>query len=201
MEHKSKTSPKIFVIGPNKCGTTSLHRLFLGSKINALHNVYYEAKHRRNAALRVFDNISLGRKPVAGMDEFIAFSDLNIDGRFVSIDMGMFFRIFHAAYPDAYFILNTRPVEKWIRSRCNAVDGKLVQDAMHATGSTEEEVISGWEKSFFAHGESVRSYFKDNPRFIEFDIESDDIQLIKTLLSDHYDIDNQEWGQRNKSPE
>lgn len=77
---------KIFVIGFNKTGTTSLHSLFTRYKIKSTHNT--------TPVLQI-------------IDKYEAFTD----GSHAN------FREYYARYPDALFILNTRPIQNWLVSR------------------------------------------------------------------------------------
>jgi len=79
---------KIFVIGFNKTGTSSLHGLFCYLDIKSIH----------------WDKI----KPVIDIiDEFDAFTDITPYS----------FKEYYNKYPDSLFILNTRPISNWLISR------------------------------------------------------------------------------------
>ena len=91
--------PKVFCVGFNKTGTMTLHALFaeqLG--LRAVHDP-------------AWSDWSITRN-TARLDRFDAFTD----GECPSIG------ILDALYPDARFILNTRPLRKWVLSRHKAVE-------------------------------------------------------------------------------
>jgi len=79
-------SEKIFVIGFNKTGTTTLHKLF---KINSLRSVHNE----------VWD-----------FNKFDCFTDP------ITEKIILNFQIIYKLHPDAIFILNTRSLRNWIKS-------------------------------------------------------------------------------------
>lgn len=78
---------KIFVIGFNKTGTTSIDNIFRRLKINSIHTP-------KPAVLCM-------------IDKYDAFTD---GGH-------AFFKDYYKRYPDSLFILNTRPLFNWLVSR------------------------------------------------------------------------------------
>jgi hypothetical protein len=79
---------KIFVIGFNKTGTTSLHNLFIKQNISSIHTTEH-----------ICDNNLI--------DKYDAFSDgIHYD-----------FQSYYNKYPNSLFILNTRPIKNWLISR------------------------------------------------------------------------------------
>lgn len=90
-------SRKVFCIGFNKTGTSSLHNYFLHHNMTSLHNmIWQEATHYlEDQALKNF------------LSEFQAFSD----GEMANVE-----RIVDL-YPDAVYIVNTRELYSWLRSR------------------------------------------------------------------------------------
>ena len=91
--------PKVFCVGFNKTGTTTLHRI-LGDQLS------YRSAHKP----RWTDwSITKNRDR---LDPFDAFSD----GGCASI------KNLDDLYPDALFILNTRPLKHWVLSRQKAVE-------------------------------------------------------------------------------
>lgn len=82
---------KIFVVGRNKTGTTSLHNLFQALGFKSLHSEDWMSSNK--------------------LTEFDAFSD----GHVFIEDVLRFQKLF----PKSLFILNTRPIKNWIVSRFN----------------------------------------------------------------------------------
>ena len=85
----SKEETKIFVIGFNKTGTSSLHDLFKSLNINSLHYV------------NLYHNLNV-------IDDYQAFSDIK--------DVELY-KQYYERYPNSLFILNTRSIESWLISR------------------------------------------------------------------------------------
>ena len=106
------TRPKVFQIGFNKCGTTSLHRFFERS---GLRSVHWDGGY---LAPRMEDNIRAGRRAIAGYEEYDAFSELSYMCEHRVVEIGFqYLDVLLEQEPDARFVLNVRPVEKWIKSR------------------------------------------------------------------------------------
>ncbi|WP_298907866.1 sulfotransferase [uncultured Aliiroseovarius sp.] len=189
--------PKIFVIGLNRCATTSLHTLFEKSFIPSLH---WRDANGQNLMKAFMVNIALGLKPFHGFDGFVAFSDLSFIGSDLVLEGARFFRDLHRHYPDAYFILNTRPVDTWIASRSHHANGTFLSKSMQASGHSHDEVQGLWREMALAHEAEVKDYFKDNPRFLHFDIVNDDAQKIADLVQEDYAIDVTKWKLSNQGP-
>jgi hypothetical protein len=91
--------PKVFCVGFNKTGTTTLHRI-LGDQLS------YRSAHKPG-----WTDWSITRNR-RRLDEFDAFSD----GVCASI------RNLDDLYPEALFVLNTRPLKHWVLSRHKSVE-------------------------------------------------------------------------------
>lgn len=187
--------PKIFVIGFNRCGTTALHVLFQKNGIAALH--YHGPKRKFIIPQLLALNYSLGRPLLSGMNRWNAFSDLGLATQKLVFEGGRLFRELHAEYEDAYFILNTRPVEKWIASRLAHMDGRYTRNFAECAGVAEHKVAQLWRLQWDAHVDDVRKYFAGHNRFLEFDIECDQPDAVKSLLAADYDINVIHWRKRN----
>ena len=81
---------KIFVLGLNKTGSTSLHNLFNKINIKSTHECWRPDQH----VIKI-------------IDKYQAFTD----GHHLN------FKKYYYLYPDSLFILNTRPIKKWLISR------------------------------------------------------------------------------------
>ncbi len=91
--------PKVFCVGFNKTGTTTLHRI-LGDQLS------YRSAHKPR-----WTDWSI-TKNRARLESWDAFSD----GGCASV------RNLDELYPEALFILNTRPLKHWVLSRHKAVE-------------------------------------------------------------------------------
>ena len=190
--------PKIFVIGFNRTGTTSLHELFLRSGIKAVH--YRTLPDKRIVPIYLSANQALCRPLLTGIDDFEAYSDLGMHARRFIFEGGRLFKELHAEQRDAYFLLNTRPVEGWLRSREAHGNGRMVRNAMEVLGCKRREVFDIWRGQFNAHCAEARAYFAESGgRFLEFDITAGDPVGIRDFLSPDYEIDIAHWAKRNET--
>ena len=101
--------PRLFGIGLNKTGTTSLHE--------ALRMLGYDSLHWGGPALRRFVEVSLaaGEPLLSRLDPHLdAFSDIQV--------LSEHYELLDQQYPGSRFVLTTRPVEDWIESRRRHVE-------------------------------------------------------------------------------
>ncbi len=193
--HSAQTDPKIILIGLNRCATTSFHKLFQDSGIPSVHWVDQQGD---NLAHRMMTNIAMGRKPLDGFGAVRAFTDISfVNARFM-LDGTRFFRELHAAYPDAYFLLNTRDVDDWIASRARHGNGGYLERCCKANSQTADEVKQDWRRMYDVHQAEVQEYFAGNPRFLRFDIDRDTPQAIVDWLSPDFDVNIAHWGHHNR---
>lgn len=187
--------PKIILIGLNRCATTSFHRLFQKSGIPSVH---WEDDQGRNLAHRMLTNIAMGRRPLDGFGAVRAFTDIAfVSSRFM-LDGARFFRELHAAYPNAYFLLNTRDRDDWIASRANHSGGGYLDRCCKANGQSADEVKHGWAHMYDVHHAEVEAYFDGNPRFLRFDIDCGDPQRVADWLAPDFDVNIAHWGHYNR---
>ena len=189
------TDPKIILIGLNKTATRSFHEMFLASGIPSVH---WRDERERHIAPAMMSNIALRRPPLDGFGSARAFSDLTyITKRFV-MEGAIFFRELRAAYPNAYFILNSRPCDDWLNSRAAHAGGTMLNRTIEATGLGRTGVIEGWRRFHHQHHKNVRSHFKDYERFIEYRIDRDDPVQIRSFLAPDFDVETKHWGRFNQ---
>ncbi|PKN95330.1 MAG: hypothetical protein CVU44_01215 [Chloroflexi bacterium HGW-Chloroflexi-6] len=128
---------KIFAIGFNKSGTTSLHALFMSLGLFSYHGVEW----------RGCDNLKLLR-------EYDCFSDD------VPKDLPKLDKLF----PRSKFILQVRDLESWVYSRLAHIERERKQNVI---GGPEWELtefaIRSWVKKRNAHHLFVLSYFSKRP--------------------------------------
>ena len=199
------TRPKVFQIGFNKCGTTSLHRFFERSGLKSVH---WDGGY---LAPRMEDNILAGRRAIAGYDEYDAFSELSYMCEHRVVEVGLqYLDVLLEQEPDALFVLNVRPLDKWIKSRLamsknlpvrkggfpktasetrcpESVLGCLVKFApvercRRYYGLAElEDVVDLWRNQWDQHVEAVQRLVPAE-RLLVFDIERDDPALLCDFL-------------------
>ena len=128
---------RIFLIGFNKCGTTSFHDFFQANGIASVHWYGNELARclRRNCRLP-------GVPPLWRIDRWQAYGDLiAVPGtpwdaprpyRGPLIEANALFPQLHRAYPRSLFILNTRDPAAWVRSRLAHDQGRFAQAYLQA---------------------------------------------------------------------
>lgn len=150
--------PRIFGIGLNKTGTTSLHE--------ALSTLGYDSLHWGGPAVRriVETSLAIGEPLLSRLDpRFEAFSDI----RALSTN----FDLLDRQYPGSRFVLTVRPIEEWLESRRRHVESNVQRKAAgeyHGVFLTVEE--HAWREEWEEHIERVRSYFTDRDDFLEVDV-------------------------------
>ncbi|CAE7901116.1 unnamed protein product [Symbiodinium microadriaticum] len=136
----SSTSQKlIFVLGMPKAGTTSLHEAFLRAGLSSVHWALDQGKNlSKDKQLRLWGDgsesrlvgrlieqaVSEGKEPLAYLPQVEALAEMN--GMFwkdkaKTTVQAYFPQMEHLerlleAYPNAYFILNVRNLDDWVRS-------------------------------------------------------------------------------------
>jgi hypothetical protein len=172
-----KLHNKIFQIGFNKCGTTSLHQMFIDSGLKSIH------WDGGNIAKKIHSNIKQNKAPLDGVDKYDCYTDIeNIDtNSFPLID---YYELLDKAYPNSLFILNTRPLDNWIKSRLNHQSGSYANTFKNVLGvKTDEELITIWREQWTEHHNKAIDYFKNSDNFIIFDIETEGDKLTEFLRS------------------
>eukprot|EP01084_Bolivina_argentea_P013241 24818_1 len=106
---------KIFVIGLNKCGTSTLQALFECMKYNSWHWMYHRTMIAENIYKAFYENKSL----LYYMNDIEAISEMNcaqcknINQCYPQIE---FYKLLHKQYPNSFFILNNRNIKNHIKS-------------------------------------------------------------------------------------
>lgn len=153
----------VFVIGFNKCGTTSLCK--------ALNSLGYKADHFSTERL-VKRAIKEKKPPLSYVKkDFNAFTD----NCWIAHNV----ELVDKYYPGSKFILLTRNMEDWLESRCKHVmrNRKAARAGKYNGGWLSidtEKWIESW-KSYFP---KVKRYFKDRP---------DDLLIMDICKGDGYE--------------
>jgi len=178
---------KIFQIGFNKCGTRSLHNFFENNNIRSVHY------HGGTLAKKIHENFNENLPLLKDIENYQFYSDMEFVSKDKIITGYSFYRILDMQYPNSIFILNLRSKDKWLKSRSNHPGGNLLGDYlkryMAYYNETRSEIIQRWSSDWDRHLAEVRSYFKGNDKFFEFDIERDDASKLSNFLIGHgFDI-------------
>lgn len=160
---------KVFCIGLNKTGTSSLHEAF---KILGLKSVHFIDDEGNNIKHVILNNYKKGNNILKGLEKYDAFSDWDIAPYTMDI-----FKEFDKQYPKSKFILNTRDLNSWLISR-----EKHVKRNQERQQKNPEEDITwlkidrvGWENQFNEHYNEAIRYFKGREKdLIVFDVTKGD---------------------------
>jgi hypothetical protein len=188
--------PQIFLIGFNKCGTSTFHHFFSANGVSSVHHHFGDSPRdrSRNLAFRLLQNINVGRPPLHNLDLWTAYSDLSYATPQICIEGCRFFRELHSHYPDAYFVLNTRPVEKWIQSRMNHANGTLARRWMSAYQCDRPTLAALWRQQFEKHHEEVTAHWASgDPRFMVYNLETSHPQQLVTFLASDFSLNAAKW--------
>ena len=204
---------KIFQIGFNKCGTSSLYHFFKDNDIKSLHWRWWDESAHKYVALEMKRNYENGRPLLEGMEDFNFYSDMesHLDG--FDNDWDDYFPCVHAymdyfkeldkQYPSSKFILNYRDVNKWIQSRESHRLGSgrtYLGSYMHHMNISKQKVFTLWKKQWDAHINNVAEYFKNRPDdILFFNIEEEDPSKIKDFFSKYFELDVSHWNRHNRT--
>ena len=177
-ETRQQRQTRIFQIGFNKCGTRSIYRFLQRSNIHSAHF------NRGKLATFIDRNIEYGRKPLFGINRYIAYTDVQHVNRKRAIEGAHYYRELYQYYPTSYFILNTRDRDGWIKSRLNHGAGFYAERYRMAMNlDSVDEVVNYWIEDWDRHHEQVQEFFADKPgRLIVYDIKNDTPQKMVDFL-------------------
>ena len=200
----------IFLIGFNKCGTTSFHDFF---KANNLTSVHWRAN---TLAMCMYTNMKRRNIPLlSGLEDWTAYSDMicipgspwgesNSDSHPL-IEGCRYFKELEQDYPDSLFILNTRNRDDWIKSRLRHDQGRFAEAYLAAIAKdgikTKEEMIRNWEQLWDTHHREVMEYFrgKRKDRLLVFDIDNISQLALRSFLTPHFKIIESEFPHSHRT--
>jgi hypothetical protein len=187
--------PRIFQIGFNRCGTTTLTLFLRGNGISASH-------WRSGKIARRFDqDMRKGVRPFMHPPRTVAYTDMIYLDDVRCIEVARHFRYIYSHYPDAYYILNTRDREAWVRSRLKSDDTLNRFKAILKTDDASA-IIDQWKREWDQHHEDVVEFFsaRKDARFTVFDIDKDDAGKLAEFLSpDFPNLDVSHYGHFNRT--
>jgi len=201
--------PKIFLIGFNKCGTTSFHDYF---KANGISSIHWRAN---TLAMTLKNNHDNNDSLLKGIDKWTAYTDMicipgtpwgksNSDHSEL-IEGCRYFKHLHHDYPDALFILNTRDPFDWIHSRMKHDNGQFAdayKNALGAYGITNRrELKRQWLKDWYDHHSDVINYFSgaQAKNFLLFHISKTPVAKLTKFLKPYFNINQPNFPHNHKS--
>jgi hypothetical protein len=165
---------KVFFIGFNKCGTTSLHNWLKDAGIRSFHG----GSDTIDCHTRILANIALGRPALDGLDQYDAYLDVRaVQEQFRALDRD---------YPGSKFVLNTRNVDRWIVSRLNHLNGGYValMNLYYGVELSWSEWVARWRRQFTDHERVIDQHFgpRRDSAYLRFDVEADKPSLLAAFL-------------------
>ena len=191
---------RLFIIGMNKTGTRSLHRLFEASGYSSVH--WDDGK----LAYRIEDNVKAGRDPIEGYDTFQVFSDMEGTYDRPIVEAYRHFRQIHAAHPDALFLLNYRDVDDWLQSkRLHGIKRHghpiyLRHYKTHLGLQSDEDVLHHWRRCYYEHIVDVLAFFAEKPKsLVLFNLDRDTPEALAECVKPAFHINPAHWSHIGKT--
>ncbi len=162
----SATAPRsrrrrVFGLGLNKTGTSSLHEALTILGYESLHWGGPEIRRKVEAALEA------GVPLLSNLDpRYDAFSDiLALSTNYARLDV---------QYPGSGFVLTVRPVDAWIDSRRRHVERNIrLHERGEYTGTFLVVDEPAWRREWAEHVPAVREYFAGRDDLLELDVTAD----------------------------
>lgn len=152
-------APKVFGIGLNKTGTTSLH---LACEHLGLRSMHWGDRRAFDDVLRAQRD---GRRLLEYVGEqFDAYSDIET--------LATRFDVADVQYPGSRFVLTVREVEGWVDSRRRHIERNRRDQAAgtyHGTNTRIDEDL--WRRQWQAHLDRALAYFGDRDDLLVLDIQ------------------------------
>ena len=214
--------PRIFQVGFHRCGTSSLAHFF---RANGLRTAHWE----RGVIAASMELAWQDNEPLLSyVDDYDVYTDMectmpaidrfpNLSEEIYGIDLPerlrlirdnetiyafKRFKLLDAQYPGSKFILNTRDVDHWVRSRLRFMRGEY-RACAHGQDAHRHEagLVECWKADWERHLFEVRAHFFARPgNLLEFDIERDDPEKLVRFFPD-LKLDVAHWTHQNASLE
>ncbi len=158
-------SGKIFCIGLNKTGTSTLHKAF---EILGLKSVHYMDDKGNNIKEIITTNFLEGNNILKGIEKYEVYSDWDQAPNTVAI-----FKEFDKQYPNSKFISNTRELQSWLDSRESHVKRNLENKLKNPELDVKWLKIDRkkWENQYNSHYSEIKNYFENREKdLLVFDV-------------------------------
>ena len=191
---------KVFFIGMNRTATKSFHNLFVQSGYKSYH--YSCPNPDGGSSIILAETMDWNKRyfPILKrFDDSHVYSDMFFHRENRWIDGVKFYRELHKEYPDAYFILNTRNTYDWLLSKKKHKKGDYLKRCCAYWNKTSDEMMDWFEEDREEHHRDVRTYFKNNERFLEYDIDKDDITKLVEFVKPDFFLKEKDWAHIGKT--
>ena len=183
---------RLFIIGFNKTGTTSLHEFFKKNNISSIH--YDQGRIARKLKNNFRNNLPL----LKDYPNYMVFSDME-DYKKLNYAHMDYFKELYYQYPDSKFILNTRNLDNWIKSRNQHENGFYVKELCNLLKLNKDELNDRWISDYYRHHINVKDFFKHKPsKLLVYDIEIDPIDKVVEFIPE-YKLDTKYYEHLGKS--
>ena len=180
------SQPKVFQIGFNKTGTTSLARFFKNNGYNVAGG---------EIAIKAYKNIQKQRDPFFKVDFDLA---QDIENHKLGIYIYEYFELIHNYYPDGKFILTTRSCEKWINSRLSHSGGRYVRRALRRLGLCDvDKLCDYWRRDYYHYHAKVIDYFSGCSNFYIHSLECIDVDQLVDFLGPKFNFEQRIYPHSN----
>jgi hypothetical protein len=155
---KDPRRPRVFGIGLNKTGTSSLHTALEILGFDSLHwggpTVRAKVEAARDAGLPMLDHLD---------PKYDAFSDI--------LPIAQSYALLDRQYPGSHFVLTVRPLDEWLDSRRRHVEtNQRRQAAGEYSGTFVVVDEDAWRAEWITHTGGVREYFVGRSDYAELDL-------------------------------
>ena len=160
---------KIFCVGLNKTGTSSLHQAFT---ILGIKSVHYKGVEKTDIKEIIQTNYLAGNNILEGIEHYEAYSDWDLGPSTIDI-----VKEFDKQYPNSKFILNIRDMEGWLNSREKHVIRNQERKRKEPNADINWLTIDreAWATQFKRHYNGVNSHFKGREnQLLAFDVTQGD---------------------------
>jgi hypothetical protein len=205
---------KIFLIGFNKCGTTSFYEYFKNNEIKSYHPGVNGGEN-----LNLINKNFINNKLILEGLDYDFYCDLDIwwpkckydynNGIFQDINdysnmlytHVKIYKYLDKQYPNSKFILNIRDKDNWIKSRKNHGNPKYIDwFKKFYNVNNDKLIIERWEKEWDIHINDVKKYFKKKPDdLLIYDIENDDVSKLNNFMEKYIQLKNTRFPIKNKT--
>lgn len=159
----NKTFNKIFCIGMNKTGTSSLHQAFLKLGLRSIHHgpgdysslrEHLQKASAIDAQIREFKKS--GEKLLQEINDYDAYSDIGL--------LIHNFHIIDSQYPNSKFIYTQRNTDDWVNSRRKHIERNIkARESGRYESAFNTVEVETWIKTKNEHFARVKSYFRNRP--------------------------------------
>ena len=180
------TRSRVFQIGFNKTGTSSLARFFRknGFKVAGSEIV-----------LPVHSNIQEQRDPFHDISFDLA---QDLEDHKLGIYIYEYFEMINDYYPNGKFILTTRGCETWISSRLSHNGGRYVRRALRRLDLHDVDVLCDfWRREFYHYHAKVLEHFSGKSNFYIHSLETINVEKLLDFLEPDFIFKDRTYPHRN----